>query len=726
MLNRSRSTHHTLRSCLRPLGVIRCLGRAGLFFALAAIGATAVAAQVSVVTQHNDNARTGQNLSETILNTSNVKKGVFGKLFSQAVTGQIYGQPLYVPKVTIKGAVHNVVIVVTEQDWLYAFDADSNSGANSGPLWSLNLAPSGEEALKTAQTTGCTDTQPYVGVTATPVIDPIAQIIYVEAKTTNGSGAYFHRLHSVSLTTGLDVAPGPVRITGSASNGAVFQDLYQQERPGLLLQNGIIYLAYASHCDNTPYEGWIFAYDTATFTQQSLLVTEPNGNGLGGFWMAGSGIAADSSGTIYIPSGNGNFDTTNMPPTELGDTILKVGTTNAKLTMLDYFTASDQACLADEDQDLGSGGLLVLPDQTGATYRHIMVEAGKEGMVYVLNRDQLTSNNTHYVGSGGCTSDDPEILEESPAVGGMWSMPAYWNGNLYFWGSGDYLKSIPISNGLPNFSNITSGPDWLNFPGATPSISSNGTIAGTAIVWGIDSSQYGSPGPGPGPAVLHAFDATNVKTELWNSSQVASDKAGNAVKFTVPTIANGKVYIGTSTEVDVYGLLGGTQQQAATPVITPGSETSSKAINVRISDSTRGATIYYTTNGAPPTTSSTQYTGAFAVSSSETVEAIAAASGYANSAVASATYTITPPPAAPQISPASGTYVASVTVTLTDTTNGASIYYTTDGSRPSPGQGTTMQYLQPFKLTQTGRVNAIATLGTESSPASSATYRISP
>ena len=523
--------------------------------------------QTSVLTQHNDNARTGQNTSETILNTSNVNVNQFGKLFAMPSDGQVYAQPLYVPSVTINGGVHNVVIIATENDSVYAYDADS-SGA---PLWKASMVDAahgagGETALNSATTTGCTDTQPQVGITSTPVIDPTSKTIYVEAKSTDGVN-YFHRLHALDLLTGNEKTPGPVVIAGTvsgtgdgSSNGQiVFDNLRQMNRPGLLLMNGTIYLAYASHCDFGPYHGWLFAYDAATFTQKSVYVTTPNG-GLGGFWMTGAGVAADASGNIFIASGNGTFDTTNVPATETGDTLLKLGTTNQILTQLDYFTPEDQAFMQGNDFDLGSGGVLLLPDQPGS-FPHILVEAGKEGRVYVVNRDQMTTNNSHYC--SGCTSD-PEIIEESGSsavgvsgqVGGMFNVAAYWNNTLYFWGVSDVLKSIPITNGLPDFTHVTGSTPQIGFPGAGVSVSSNGTTAGSAIVWAIDGTQYGSPGPGPGPSVLYAYDATNVPTMLYSSAQNATrDAAGNAVKFAVPTVANGKVYVGTSTEVDVYGPL---------------------------------------------------------------------------------------------------------------------------------------------------------------------------
>jgi predicted RecA/RadA family phage recombinase len=289
---------------------------------------------------------------------------------------------------------------------------------------------------------------------------------------------------------------------------------------------------------------------------------------------------------------------------------------------------------------LGSGGALLLPDQSGS-FPHILVQAGKQGRIYVVNRDQMTTSNSHYC--SGCTND-PEIIEESAsgAVGSMFTSPAYWNGSLFFWGTNDVLKSIPISSGIPDFAHLTGNTQVVNFPGPGLSVSSNGTTTGTAIVWAINAMEYGSPGPGPGPAILYAYDATNIQTLLYSSSQnAARDTAGNAVKFTVPTVANGKVYLGTSTEVDVYGLLGGGLPVTATPVINPASETTSSPIQVTIIDSTPASTIFYTTdNSTPSPTNGTKYTSAFTLTSSATVKAIATATNFQNSAVASAVYTI--------------------------------------------------------------------------------------
>ena len=353
-------------------------------------------------------------------------------------SGRIYAQPLYVPGVTINGAVHNVVIIATEADNVYAYDADSTG---SVLLWKGQYggrghgAVTGETPLNSATTIGCTDMQPQIGITATPVIDPSTSTLYVEAKSTDGVN-YYHRLHALDLLTGNEKSPGPIKIAatvpgsgdGSTNGQLVFDSpmmsLHQMARPGLLLMGGTgqplpktIFIAYASHCDFSPYHGWLFAYDAATFTLKSVYVTTPN-EGLGGFWMGGSGIAADSSDNIYIPSGNGAFDNTTVPQ-EMGDTLLKFGTTNQTLTQLDYFTPWDRLSLVNGDTDLGSGGALLLPDQPG-TFPHILVQAGKEGTIYVVNRDKLTANDLHYC--SGCTSD-PEIIEEGKVVGGMFTAP---------------------------------------------------------------------------------------------------------------------------------------------------------------------------------------------------------------------------------------------------------------------------------------------------------------
>jgi len=521
-----------------------------------------------VFTQHNDIGRTGQNLGESILTPANVNTATFGKLFSQAVDGYVYAQPLYVRNVSIAGGTHNVIYVATEGDSVYAFDADSNTGTNAGLLWHASMidtahgAAAGAETMHTASALpGCTDLIPQVGITSTPVIDPSTGTMYVEAKSEE-NGAFIHRLHALDITTGAEKAPGPTVITatvpgtGDGSSGGVLtmDPLHHMNRPGLLWVNGTLYLAYASHCDFMPWHGWLLAYDAGTFVQKSVFVTTPNDSD-GGFWMSGAGVAGDSNANVFIASGNGSFDTTNIPATALGDTIMKLFYSgNSTLSLLDYFTPQNESMLGGDggDEDLGAGGVLLLPDQPGSN-THELVQGGKQGLGYVINRDQMTANNLHFCQTN-CNGTDPQIVQEVQITNGLFNTPAYLNGTLYFCGVQDNLKAFPLTNGTLATSPSETSSHSFGFPGGTPAVSASGNTNG--IIWVIDSSQYGTPGPGPGPAELFAYQAGTL-TQLWNSTQAAAnrDAAGDAVKFAVPTIANGKVYIGTQTEIDVYGTL---------------------------------------------------------------------------------------------------------------------------------------------------------------------------
>ncbi len=511
-----------------------------------------------VLTQHNDNGRTGQNLNETILTPSNVNSTTFGKLFSMPVDGYVYAQPLYVSNVSISGGTHNVLYVATEGDSVYAFDADTGA-----QLWHVSLidtahgATSGETTVSISQLqaglgdSGCTDLMPQVGITSTPVIDSSTSTMYVETKSAKSNGNIVHRLHMISTATGAEISPGPAGISATVSGTSdggttiTFDGLHHLNRPGLLLANGQVYLGYASHCDDTPYHGWIFAYNASTLAQTAVFITTPNGQGAGGIWMSGAGIAADSSGNIFAPTGNGNYDATDE-----GDSVLKLN--GSTLTLTDYFTPFDQGNDQLNDLDVASGGILLLPTQSG-TFPDELIQGTKDGSIYLINRDQMTTNNQHYC--AGCTSD-PEIVQEILNAGNvvwLYAAPTYFNNMVYFWGSNDVLKAYTLTSGRLSASPSSSSTITFAFPGATPSISANGTTNG--ILWAIDSSQYGNPGPGPGPAVLHAINPSNVAHEYYNSTQAGSrDRAGNAVKFAVPSIANGKVYLGTQTEIDVYGL----------------------------------------------------------------------------------------------------------------------------------------------------------------------------
>jgi len=522
-------------------------------------------AQVSVLTSHNDNARTGLNPNETILTHSNVNMYGFGRLFSQPVDEQVYAQPLYVPNVTITNkGVHNVVFVATQNDSVYAFDADSNSGSNSAPLWHTSFlnsannitAPLAADAAYPAS--DCLTFVGHVGIVGTPVIDSVSGTLYVVARTkepspmpNNPSLVQVQRLHALDIGSGRERPSSPVQIqavvpgTGDGSSGGsvAFDPIREVQRCALLLANGVVYIAWASYCDISPYHGWILAYDAQTLQQVGVFNATPNGSD-GGIWMSGAGPAAAADGSLYCITGNGTFDDTTVNPQNFGDSFLKLNP-SPSLGLVDYFSPSNQANLALNDLDLGSGGAVVLPDSTGiAAHPHLLVGGGKEGKIYLLDRDNL--------GHFNATQD--QVLQEvrlGPTSGEIvFGMPAFFNNRLYFQGVGLPLQAFAISNGLLSTTAISQSTDReLGFRGATPSISANGISNG--IVWELVPTTIF------GVSMLHAYNADDLSQKLYDS--LASMQAGapdriTFVKFVVPTIANGKVYIGTSNSVAVFGL----------------------------------------------------------------------------------------------------------------------------------------------------------------------------
>jgi hypothetical protein len=506
-------------------------------------------AQVSVTTSRNDNNRDGQNLNETTLTPSNVNVTHFGRLFTQLVDGWVYAQPLYVPSVTIPGlGTHNVIYVATERDSIYAFDADSDTGINGSPLWRRSFINTAK-GISTLSTTdvNCTDIVPEIGITGTPVIDPSTKTMFVVVRTKE-NGSFYERLHALNITDGKDQANSPVVIdpqtdgTGDGSvNGVIkFNSVTQGQRAGLLLLNGTVFIGFGSLCDNSPYHGWVMGYDETTLQRTSLFITTPNA-GLGGVWQAGTGLATDGT-YVYFASGNGGYDGPGAGD-DYGDTVVKLTVDTYHSHPADFFTPYNQALLAEYDTDTGSGGVLLLPDQTTGPYPHLLIQVGKVGAVYLINRDHMG----HY---GPVHNHIVQDLET--ATDGVWGTPGWWNNNVYFGAQNDYVRQFTFdpTTGLLSGSAVALSPTYYNFPGPTPSISANGDS--DAILWTIQTDQYYTGGP----AILHAYDATNVATELYNSTQNATrDNPGAAVKFAVPTIANGKVYVGTETQVSVYGLL---------------------------------------------------------------------------------------------------------------------------------------------------------------------------
>ncbi len=670
---------------------------------------------VRVPTWRYDLTHAGQNISETTLTPANVSESTFGKLFSVTVDGSVYAQPLYVPGLTMSdGLVHNVFFVATEHDSVYAFDADSNSGANAFPIWHITLldaahgASSGATTVPGADPGGQGDIGPEIGITGTPVIDPATNTLYVVGKTKE-SGAYFHRLHALNLLTGAEQAHSPVLInatvtgTGNGSSGGklAFSQLWENQRPALNFFNGHIYIGFGSHGDNGPWHGWLFAYDSTTLVQTAVLCLSPNGFG-DAVWQAGAGMPIDTSvpgGRMFLATGNGTFST--YPPftanSEFGDSIVAIDLSNGGLTPVDAFTPYNQAKLSSADLDQGSGGILMLPDQQGAN-PHILLQAGKEGRILVLNRDQLGGYAT------GVTSNTNALQDIPNAAKGLWSTPAYWNGNVYVWGSGDYgsydtAKLFKVNSGVmdtipSSVSNFTSG-----HPGVTFSVSSNGTEDG--IAWAVRADAFTTHGN----SILYAFDATDLTKVLWESdTNTTRDAPGPANKFAVPVVTNGKVYVSAVKEVSVYGLFNNTPVAAA-PSINPNGGTFAAPQNITLSSATSSASIYYTLDGSTPTPASTLYTDPLAITSSTTIRAIATAPGFVQSAVSSASFTFSNQTPPVTFQPAAGTYFATQMVTLSDADSAATIFYTTDGSTPTASSS---QYTAPISVAASRTIKAIA------------------
>jgi hypothetical protein len=566
----------------------------------------AVTDLAGVFTHHNDLARDGTNMQEYALTPNTVNTTSFGKLFSCAVDGAVFTQPLWVPSLSIGGGIHNVIFVATEHDTIFAFDADANPCVQywqgTGSLGEVNLLDSAHGGT-TGETSvywddvGCQcgvgDIYPEVGVTGTPVIDPTTNTIYLVSTSQNSSlGTFYQRLHALDLATGNEKFGAPLSIaasvpgTGDGGSTVVFNPQMENQRLGLAFAGGTVYAGWSAHEDATPWHGWLIGYGVSNnaLQQVSVFNTTPNG-GAGGIWAAGGAPAVDSAGNIYVSTGNGVFDASpySSSDDDLGDSDLKltpsVGSTanGENLTLVDSFTPDDQSCLSSGDVDLGAGDGVLLPDQTGAI-PHLLVQMGKQGIVYLINRDDMGMFSGQLTSCQGSNTQIVQSFTGSPS--GFYGTPAFWQNGLYFAGSldstgyGDNLKLFTFNPSTEQFDTTPASQSshYYNFPGASPSVSSQGTSNG--IVWAIDASAYGYANPNPtdgttscfqvpvpagcaGPAVLYAYDAGNLSIEYWDSSMAPNnrDQAGNAVKFVPPTVANGKVYVSTRTEIDVYGLL---------------------------------------------------------------------------------------------------------------------------------------------------------------------------
>jgi hypothetical protein len=506
----------------------------------------AVTDLTGIFTYHNDAAQTGQNLKEYALTPSNVGASTFGQLFSCPVDGYVYAEPLYVANLTVAGVKHNVVYLATEHDSVYAFDADSPSCIQ---LWKNNFLGTGVTTMPW-QDTGSTPTNdvfPEIGITSTPVIDPATNTVYVVAKTketvgtgcSTGSPCYISRLHALNITTGAEKFGGPIVI--SALN---FVSLLHFNRPALLLNNGTVYVGFGSHGDRCNWQGWLFGYNATTLAQTFVWSTSNPTSGCNGaaIWQGGAGPAADVSGNVYVTTGNGSYDGTK----NFSESALKISPTGS---LLDWFTPFNRATLDANDVDLGSAGILILPDSVGsAAHPHLALATGKIAILYLLDQTNMGKFNS------STNQDVQEVIPVPPPNttqldGGIYGLPAYWNGNIYTTGQNFPLSQFTISNGAiatPQFAKSTN-----MFPprGATPSVSASGSTNG--VVWILDLAAWASNGN----AILDAYDATNVSNLLYSSPSSGSSAAGAAVKFTVPTVANGKVYVGGQSSFTVFGLL---------------------------------------------------------------------------------------------------------------------------------------------------------------------------
>jgi hypothetical protein len=530
---------------------------------------TAVAASggVNVLTYHNDTSRTGDNLNETILTPGNVNMNTFGKLFTYAVDGDVYAQPLYVSALSIPGAgTRDVVFVATEHNTVYAFDADTNSGPSGGLLWQVNLGPSAATPTPDFGNRygGFTEITPEVGITGTPVIDLASRTLYVAAFTHDGSN-YIHRIHALDIATGAERSFSPVVVSaaisgngvGGESGVVVFNPIKQLQRSALTLASGILYVAYSSYADSDPYHGWVLGFDAGDLrlSADHIFNSTPNSTvadfgtnaGEAGIWMGGGGLSVDSDGDLYFATGNGSFNAFNgSGGTEYGDSFLKLSTARG-LAMADYFTPYNQAYLGSNDLDVGSGGVLLLPEQPGPMPR-VMVGGGKPGVVYVINRDMFTTANNHYNTNGNSDA----VLQSVSLNGGNFSTPAYFNGMVYITPANDVAAAFTVSNGMLALPPSSVGARTFPFPGATLSVSANGTSNG--IVWMVERAN---------PATLVADNANDISDEIYNSEQAGPrDQLPEGVKFAVPTIANGKVFVGGHSSVSVFGLLPPTNEPA--------------------------------------------------------------------------------------------------------------------------------------------------------------------
>jgi hypothetical protein len=616
------------------------------------LSASLAQAQTDVLVSHYDAGRTSQNLNETTLTVQNVNATTFGKVFTFPVDGFVYAQPLYKSNLAIPGkGTFNVVFVATEHSSVYAFDANSATS-----IWHTSFINPATGLTTRTTNPALEDIVPEVSITSTPVIDPTSNTLYVVAETVQSGSPAYYWLHALDITTGLDKVT-PVAVQGSVGSGAsplTINAATSQQRPGLVLANGVVYVGIGSSGDDYPWVGWLVGFNATTLAQVSLFCTSGDGLLGAGLWSSGQAPPVDPNGNIYVATGNGSFNAS----TDWADSWLKLSP-SAGLTVADYFTPFNQSALGSADDDVAAAGLTLLPPGIGsAAHPNLLVGSGKDGEIYLVDRDNMGKYNGSYntpnsyivqwIEYGiGSTPVNP-LVSPIGYAGNSYTAPAYWQNGVYLCGVADACKLFTLSNGLLSTTATSQAPTTFAYPGAQPVISAASSTATSAVMWAVERNST------LGVGVLHAYNASNLATELYNSNQAANnrDTAGAPVKFAVPTVSGGKVFMGGAAGIDVYGLLASTPQRLATPTFSPvpSSYTGAQVVTITAA---AGATIYYTLDGSQPTLGSAVYSGPLNIAATTTINAMAVQSGMLTSTTAVGSYTIS---AAAQISYVQGNY----------------------------------------------------------------------
>ena len=609
-------------------------------FVAALLAASVAQAQTDVLVSHYDDARTSANLSEPTLTVANVNSASFGKVYAYPVDGAVAAQPLFKSNMNFPGVgTFNVAFIATEHSSVYALDADTAT-----PIWHRSFINPAAGLTTRTTVPGQEDILPEVSITSTPVIDPVAGTMYLVAETQQSGSPPYYWLHAIDITTGADkVAPTKIQASIGPTIPLLIDAQTSQQRPGLVLVNGVVYIGFGSSGDSYPWIGWLLGYDANTLAQVTVFCASSSGSQGAGIWSSGESAATwTANGNLFVATGNGYFVPTGGA---WANSFLRMSTSGG-LAVADSFSPYNQSALGNADLDLASAGMTLLPDSAGtAAHPHLMVASGKDGEVYVIDRDNMggyqsavqntqivqwlpygASVGTPAVGVAPITVTNPTL----PYVSNSYNSPAYWQNRVYFCGVKDACKLFTLSGGLLSALPASKTVATYAYPGTQPTISAASSTATSAVMWAVERNSTTV-------SILHAYNATNLATELYNSSQAAGgrDTAGAPVHFPKPTVANGRVFVPTAGEVDVYGLLASNPPRVAAPVFTPASNGASGQL-VTISAAS-GATIYYTLDGSLPTLNSTAYSGPLNITATTTITAMAVRAGSLTS-VASGTF----------------------------------------------------------------------------------------